>query len=66
MLPRFGVLATTLLFAAVHTQYGITFATLEVFVIGLGLGWLRLRAGTLACIVSHAGYDIIVGLLALH
>jgi len=66
MLPRFGVLATSLLFAAVHTQYGITFATLEVFVIGLGLGWLRLRAGTLACIASHAGYDIIVGLLALH
>ena len=66
MLPRFGVLATSVLFAAVHTQYGITFATLEVFVIGLGLGWLRLRAGTLACIVSHAGYDIIVGLLALH
>lgn len=66
MLPRFGIFATALLFAAVHTQYGITFATLEVFVIGVGLGWLRLRAGTLACIVSHAGYDIIVGFLALH
>jgi membrane protease YdiL (CAAX protease family) len=66
MLPRFGLWVTALLFAAVHTQYGITFATLEVFVIGVGLGLLRLRAGTLACIVSHAGYDIIVGLLALH
>lgn len=66
MLPRFGILLTSLLFAAVHTQYGITFATLEVFLIGLGLGWLRWRAGTLACIVSHAGYDIVVGLLALH
>lgn len=66
MLPRFGIAPTALLFAAVHTQYGITFATLEVFLIGLGLGWLRLRAGTLACITSHAGYDIIVGLLALH
>jgi membrane protease YdiL (CAAX protease family) len=66
LLPRFGIFATALLFAAVHTQYGITFATLEVFVIGVGLGFLRLRAGTLACIVSHAGYDIIVGFLALH
>ena len=66
MLPRFRIVPTALLFAAVHTQYGITFATLEVFLIGLGLGWLRFRAGTLSCIVSHAGYDIIVGLLALH
>jgi uncharacterized protein len=66
MLPRLGILLTAVLFAAVHTQYGITFATLEVFIIGLGLGWLRLQAGTLACIASHAAYDIIVGLLALH
>lgn len=65
MQPRFGILPTALLFAAVHTQYGITFATLEVFLIGIGLGVLRNRAGTVACIVSHAGYDIIVGLLAL-
>ncbi len=66
MLPRFGVLATALLFAAVHTQYALTFATLEVFVLGLGLGWLRRAAGTLPSIVTHAGYDITVGILSLH
>jgi len=66
MLPRFGVLITALLFAAVHTQYALTFATLEVFVLGLGLGWLRRAGGTLPAIVTHAGYDITVGILSLH
>ena len=66
MLPRFGLIFTSLLFAAAHTQYGITFASLEVFVLGLGLGWLRLQAGTLACIVLHVGYDLAVGLIGIN
>jgi membrane protease YdiL (CAAX protease family) len=64
--PRFGLIATAFLFAAVHTQYGITFASLEVFVLGLGLGWLRAASkSTLPGIVTHAGYDLIVGLIGL-
>ena len=66
MLPRFGLIFTSLLFAAAHTQYGITFASLEVFILGLGLGWLRLQAGTLACIVLHVGYDVAVGLIGIN
>ena len=66
MLPRFGLIFTSLLFAAAHTQYGITFASLEVFILGLGLGWLRLQAGTLACIVLHVGYDMAVGLIGIN
>ncbi len=65
LVPRLGILVTALLFAALHTQYGITFASLEVFVLGVGLGWLRVRSGTLTCIVAHAGYDIAVGLVSL-
>lgn len=65
LLPRFGVVITAVLFAGVHTQYGITLASLQVFILGLMLGWLRLRAGTLPCIVTHAGYDITVGLVGL-
>ncbi|GAC1478656.1 MAG: hypothetical protein PVSMB9_01350 [Candidatus Dormibacteria bacterium] len=65
LVPRLGILLTALLFAALHTQYGITFASLEVFVLGIGLGWLRIRSGTLTCIVAHAGYDIAVGLVSL-
>ena len=64
--PRFGLVATAFLFATVHTQYGITFASLEVFVLGLGLGWLRSASGsTLPGIVTHAGYDLAVGLIGL-
>jgi len=64
LVPRLGVLVTAVLFAALHTQYAITFATLEVFVLGFGLGLLRVRSGsTLPCMVTHAGYNIAVGLL---
>ena len=65
LVPRLGIVVTALLFASLHTQYAVSFATLEVFVLGLGLGWLRVQAGTLACIVTHAGYDIAVGLIPL-
>src|SRR2546428_2044687 len=64
LVPRLGVLVTAVLFAALHTQYAITFATLEGFVLGFGLGLLRVRSGsTLPCLVTHAGYHIAVGLL---
>ncbi|HYM51326.1 MAG TPA: CPBP family intramembrane glutamic endopeptidase [Candidatus Limnocylindrales bacterium] len=65
MQPRFGLIPTALLFAAVHTQYGITFASLEVFVLGLGLGWMRWKSkSTLPGMVTHAGYDIAAGLIS--
>jgi membrane protease YdiL (CAAX protease family) len=57
---------SAVLFAALHTQYAVSFATLEVLVLGIGLGWLRVRAGsTLPAMVTHAGYDIAVGFLSL-
>ena len=66
ILPRFGIIVTAILFAALHIQYAVSFATLEVFVLGMGLGWLRVRSGsTLPSIVTHAGYDIAVGFLSL-
>lgn len=65
LLPRFGIVVTAILFAALHIQYAVSFATLEVFVLGLGLGWLRVRSGsTLTGMVTHAGYDIAVGFLS--
>jgi membrane protease YdiL (CAAX protease family) len=64
LVPRLGVVVTAVLFAALHTQYAITFATLEVFVLGIGLGVLRKRSNsTLPCMVTHAGYNIAVGLI---
>jgi membrane protease YdiL (CAAX protease family) len=66
LLPRFGIIISAILFAALHTQYAVSFATLEVFVLGLGLGWLRVRSGsTLPSMLTHAGYDIAVGFFSL-
>jgi membrane protease YdiL (CAAX protease family) len=61
--PVFGIIPAAVLFAALHTQYGISLATLEIFVLGCVLGVLRKRAGTTAAIFAHASYDIIIGLL---
>jgi len=64
LVPRLGVVVTAVLFAALHTQYALTFATLEVFVLGIGLGLLRVRSGsTLPGMVTHAGYNIAVGVI---
>jgi hypothetical protein len=62
--PRLGVVLSSILFAALHTQYAISFATLEVLVLGIGLGLLRVWSrSTLPGMVTHAGYDIAVGLI---
>lgn len=64
--PRLGLLLATVLFALGHLQYGLTFATLEVFVIGLVLGVLRNRTSTTITIIVHAGYNaagVLLGLL---
>jgi hypothetical protein len=63
--PRLGLLLATVLFAIGHLQYGLTVATLEVFVIGLVLGLVRNRTHTTICILIHAGYNAIGVLLGL-
>jgi hypothetical protein len=60
--PRLGIVTAALLFTIGHLQYGLTAATLEVFVIGLVLGLVRKRANTTMCIIIHAGYNM-VGIL---
>ena len=65
LLPRIGNPLSSLLFAALHAQYAISLATLEIFILGLVLGWLRRRAGTTGAIVAHAGYDMILLVLAV-
>jgi membrane protease YdiL (CAAX protease family) len=58
--PRLGIVAAALLFAVLHTQYAISLASLEIFILGLALGWLRNRAGVTGTIIAHAGYDLIL------
>jgi membrane protease YdiL (CAAX protease family) len=61
--PRFGIWLTSLLFTMAHVQYAFSFLLLGVFALSLILGWERKRYGTLACILTHAGYDLIAVLL---
>ncbi|MFQ6058073.1 MAG: lysostaphin resistance A-like protein [Anaerolineae bacterium] len=62
--PRFGLGLTTLLFAIAHTQYTISPALVEIFVVGLALGLLRDRTSTTVCILVHAAYNALQVLLA--
>ncbi len=65
LVPRFGVVFSAVLFASLHSEYGISLQTADVFLLGVLLGVLRRRAGTTASIVAHGTYDAGVGMLAL-
>ena len=54
--PRFGLLPSALLFAALHVQYS-WFGILLVFALGVTLGVIRARTSTTAAIAVHAVYD---------
>jgi uncharacterized protein len=61
--PRFGLLLTALLFALLHSTYGLSLSTLIVFLVGLVLGLVRLRANTTTSMVVHATYNCALGLI---
>ncbi|MBD1372112.1 CPBP family intramembrane metalloprotease [Hazenella sp. IB182357] len=61
--PRFGLIFTTILFTFTHANYGFSIATLVVFVVGLCLGFVRMRLNTNTAMVIHATYNIGLGLL---
>lgn len=61
--PRLGIGLTSLLFAVAHTQYGVSYAVLGVFLIGIVLGYQRKYMNTTACVITHAGYNFIAFIL---
>jgi membrane protease YdiL (CAAX protease family) len=61
--PRFGMVLTSVFFALLHTQYGLTFVLVGLFAISMVLGWLRNRYGTIAPIIAHALFNTIVVLI---
>ncbi len=61
--PRFGLWLTAALFAIAHTQYALSPALLEVFVIGLVLGLVRNRTSTTTAVLVHALYNTLNVLL---
>ena len=60
--PRIGLIATALLFASIHTQYGLSLDALSVFVIALGLGLIRKFTNTTTSSICHISYNLIVGI----
>ena len=62
--PKFGLVLTAVMFALVHSNYGITLSTVIVLVLGIVLGLIRLRHNTSTAMITHATYNIILGLLA--
>ncbi len=62
--PRFGILFSSLLFALVHSNYGITLSTLVVLLLGILLAVLRLRYNTTTAMATHAIYNMSLGALA--
>jgi membrane protease YdiL (CAAX protease family) len=62
--PRFGLLLTTLLFTLLHSNYGISISTLFVFIVGLVLGLLRNRFNTSTTMITHAVYNMTLGVIA--
>jgi uncharacterized protein len=65
LLPKFGLLYTSILFTLVHANYGLSVATLIVFILALTLGILRIKHSTTLTMITHASYNIILGLIAL-
>lgn len=63
--PIFGIIPTSLIFAVSHVQYGLSPATLTIFLLSVVLGIIRKRSNTTVAILVHGGYNFILGLLSL-
>lgn len=61
--PVFGLIPTSIFFTIIHIQYTLTPATVILFVVSLGFGWLRRRISTTSAIIAHITYNFIPFLL---
>jgi membrane protease YdiL (CAAX protease family) len=61
MQPRLGLLWPAVVFAAIHTQYGLSFDTVAVLVLAVGLGLLRRITNTTTSTFCHVVYNTLVG-----
>jgi len=64
--PKFGLVLTSLCFALLHTNYGISFVTLGVFGMGMIFGFMRLRYGTVAAMITHALVNFVAVLAQIY
>ena len=61
--PRYGLVLTSLIFGAMHLQYGLSCALLSVVIVGLVLGIYRQRINTTSCMLIHGLYNMLLFLL---
>lgn len=61
LLPRLGLVWTSVVFASVHTQYGLSIDTAAVFLLAIGLGLIRHYANTTTAMLTHVAYNTLVG-----
>ena len=54
-----GLVTTSILFAFLHSQYGISFVLAGIFVVGVILGLERKYLGTTAALITHAIFNAI-------
>ncbi|MGH3145858.1 MAG: lysostaphin resistance A-like protein, partial [Rubrobacter sp.] len=64
--PKFGIVATSVLFASMHVQYGPSLLLVYVFVLSVGLGLLRRWINTTASFLAHAAYNFLGVLLTFY
>ncbi|HEX2729517.1 MAG TPA: CPBP family intramembrane glutamic endopeptidase, partial [Rubrobacteraceae bacterium] len=63
--PALGIVPTSILFASMHVQYGPSLLLGYIFVLSIGLGYLRRRFNTTASFLAHAAYNFI-GVMAAY
>lgn len=61
--PRFGIVLTAVAFALVHSQYGLSYVIVGLFLVGVVLGLERKYFGTTAAMITHAMFNVIAVLL---
>lgn len=60
--PRIGLVATALLFASIHTEYGLSVVILAVFILALGLGLIRKYTNTTTSMTCHVANNLLAGI----
>ena len=55
--PALGITLSSFLFASMHIQYGPSLLLGYIFILSIGLGFLRRRINTTASFLAHAGYN---------
>ena len=57
--PRYGIVFTSIVFASLHIQYGISLTIVGIFFVSVLLGLERQRVNTTASMVTHVIYDVL-------